>query len=169
MESVYEQEYKFCPTCQSSLVRKEIEHKARLTCPNCGFIFWNNPKPVTSILLHKDGKVLMLKSHKEPYVDYWVLPGGYIDYEEEPFQAAAREVKEEIGLEAKIESLIDVYRIGDDPRGANIDIVYVGTAEGEPKVESETFSEFAYFSPNELPEKIAYNHRGVIQKWSKNA
>lgn len=167
MESIYEQEYKFCPTCQSSLVRKEIDRRSLLTCPNCGFIFWNNPKPVTSILLHKDGKVLMLKSHKQPYEDFWVLPGGYIDYEEEPAQAVVREVKEEVGLEAQIEGFLDAYRIGDDPRGANIDIVFVGSAIGDPRIEKETFSEFAYFAPGELPEKIAYNHRGIIEKWGK--
>jgi len=167
MESIFEKAYKFCPTCKTELVRAEIDRRQLLNCKNCGFIFWNNPKPVTSVIVHKEGKVLLLKSQKEPYLDFWVLPGGFIDYEEEPREAVSREVKEEAGLDLEIEEILDAYRITDDPRGVNIDIVFVGTVDGEPQIEKETFSEYRFFSPEELPERIAYNHRGMIEKWSK--
>ncbi|WP_347405086.1 NUDIX hydrolase [Micromonospora sp. WMMD1082] len=42
-----------------------------------------------------DGRVLLV----EPvYKDYWELPGGAVDADESPYDAAVRELKEELGL-----------------------------------------------------------------------
>jgi 8-oxo-dGTP diphosphatase len=41
------------------------------------------------------GRVLLV----EPaYKDYWEIPGGCVDADESPYQAAIREAKEELGL-----------------------------------------------------------------------
>ena len=165
MASIFEKGYKYCPTCKGKLTRSLIDDKWLLNCKKCGFIFWNNPKPVVSTLIEKDGKVLMLKRAKEPFKNYWVLPGGFVDYDEEPDEAAVRETKEEIGLNVYVESVASVYRIGDDPIGVHIDIVYFGKAEGEPKLDMKDFTECRYFLPNKLPEEIAYKHREVIIDW----
>src|SRR5580698_9323232 len=45
-----------------------------------------------------DGKVLLVKPS---YRDTWQFPGGGLEHGEYPFQAAAREVSEEIGLELR--------------------------------------------------------------------
>ena len=43
------------------------------------------------------GRVLLV----EPtYKDYWDIPGGYVETGETPAQAAVREVREELGIEA---------------------------------------------------------------------
>ena len=45
------------------------------------------------------GKVLLLKQEKSKY---WLLPGGHIDDNELPHEAAIREVKEETGLDIEL-------------------------------------------------------------------
>lgn len=160
--------YRFCPTCQYALEKKDIDDQIALSCPNCGFIFWNNPKPVASFLLVKDKRVLMLQRAHEPFKDYWCLPGGFMRYEETPEETAKREVREETRLGIKIDGLIGVYRIDNDPRGIHIDIIYHGKAHGEITLSKED-RKYNYFSPNELPELIAYKHREAVLDWLKKS
>lgn len=190
MKNIIEKEYNFCPTCRAKLVRKLIDRRRLLACPSpkgsplgkCGFVFWNNPKPVASIIIAKDGKVLMLQRAKEPFAGYWCLPGGFIDYEELPEEAAVRETKEEIGLDVKIDKLIGVYQIDNDPRGIHLDIIYAGRATsgqarlpapdgaadgGQEKLGPEHRA-FRYFSADNLPKLIAYKHCQAIEDWKKD-
>jgi 8-oxo-dGTP pyrophosphatase MutT (NUDIX family) len=51
------------------------------------------------------GRVMMVVP---PYKDYLDIPGGYIEHGETPTQAAAREVKEELGITPPIGRLLVV-------------------------------------------------------------
>jgi len=167
-ENPREKQYKFCPTCAAELNWKMIETRNYLCCPKCDFVFWNNPKPVTSAVIVKDNKVLMIKRNRDPLKGYWVLPGGYIDYEEKPEEAVIRETKEETNLDIKPEKLVGVYRINNDPTGVNIDIIYLASiVSGELKINDEEASEYGFFSVDELPEQIPYKHRDAIIDWDK--
>lgn len=101
--SIREKYYKFCPSCKTDLKRKIIDGRERLFCPNCDFIFWNDPKPAVSILLPQGEGILMLQGANEPSKDYWCLPGGYVNYGETPQEAVKRETKEETGADVSEE------------------------------------------------------------------
>ncbi|OGB73172.1 hypothetical protein A2Y26_03570 [candidate division CPR2 bacterium GWD2_39_7] len=115
------------------------------------------------MLLENEGKVLLIKRSNEPLKDYWCLPGGYVNYGEEPTDAAIREAKEETDLDVKIEGLAGVYMIDNDPRGINIDIIYLGKILGGNLKLNEEASEANYFDPDNLPNLIAYRHREAIE------
>lgn len=159
-------EYRYCPRCKSNLTLTEIDSNRVRKCEACGFLFWNNPKPVVSIILHKDRKILMLQRAKEPFKNFWVLPGGFIGYQESAQEATKREAKEETGLDIVINGLIGVYRIDNDPRGIHIDIIFHGTADGKTEL-SEEDKTWRLFSPDKLPEHIAYKHRNAINDWHR--
>jgi len=164
--SVHEKQYKYCPTCKSKLQRRPIDGRERFFCPSCDFVFWNNPKPVVSILLHDGEKILMLQRANEPLKDYWCLPGGYINYDETPQEAVKREAKEEIGIKTfKLGKLIGVYQIDNDPRGVNIDIIYEGEIKTKNVSLSEEHGKYKFFSQDNLAKKIAYKHREAINDW----
>lgn len=55
------------------------------------------------VLFISENKVLVLKP---TYKDHWLLPGGVIDADESPREAAIREVKEELGLDVHIEKIL---------------------------------------------------------------
>ncbi len=169
MENPTEKLYNYCPTCASKLVRKNIDERNLLTCLKCGFIYWSNPKPVASVLIEKDNKILMLRRNKEPLKGYWVLPGGFINYDETPQDAAVREAKEETNLDIDIIGLIGVYQIDNDPRGVHLDIIYYGKIIKGNICINEESSEYNLFSFEDLPELTAYKHLNAIEDWKKDS
>jgi len=68
------------------------------------------PQVISSVkaLINNEGKYLFLR---EPlhHGDIWDLPGGKIEYGEEPEQALIREVKEEINLSVKVGQSVGVW------------------------------------------------------------
>lgn len=64
------------------------------------------PRVAAGVLFRDDaGAVLLVKP---TYKAGWDLPGGYVEPGESPKQAAQREVREELGFEAKIGELLVV-------------------------------------------------------------
>ena len=61
---------------------------------------WQNNLPKKNISAHvvlrHQGKALLVKPN---YKRHWVLPGGVVDPDESPLQAAIRELKEETGVD----------------------------------------------------------------------
>ncbi len=61
-------------------------------------IFWI---PVVAAFLRKENRVLVGRRPKGSLEDRWEFPGGKIESGESPEQALKRELKEEIGIEAR--------------------------------------------------------------------
>ena len=60
--------------------------------------FW--PRTGCSVIVVRDGKVLLVKRGKEPFRGCWSLPGGGQEAGETLEDCARRELREETGLEA---------------------------------------------------------------------
>ena len=60
---------------------------------------------VSVIVITNDGKILLVRHRKGPR-QYWVLPGGRLEYGETFDECAVRELKEETGLDIKVNRLI---------------------------------------------------------------
>ncbi len=67
---------------------------------------------VAGVFCEWDGKLLYLKRHADkPFGETWGLPAGKIEAGEEPSQAAAREVEEEVGIKLDYKKLQEVVKI----------------------------------------------------------
>jgi NAD+ diphosphatase len=100
----------FCPRCARRLAPREMEGRTRYACPDpsCAFVFYDNPLPVAAALVEHEGKVVLVRQHGWP--EKWFgLVTGFIERGESAEDAALRELKEELGLDGHIESLIGVY------------------------------------------------------------
>ena len=115
-----------------------------------------------AILVIRDGKVLLghrAEKAKDTGGIYepgtWTLPGGKQEYGETVLQGAAREVREETGLE--IDNL-QVFGVSDDiqPDRQYVTIqVLAGSSAGEPRVmEPEKEDDWQWFDPDLLPERL---------------
>jgi mutator protein MutT len=77
------------------------------------------PRDGASIAVFQDRKVLLVKRGRPPLAGLWSLPGGKVEAGETPRQAACRELKEETGIEAAVEGIIDTVRVAaGDPGNA---------------------------------------------------
>jgi 8-oxo-dGTP diphosphatase len=71
---------------------------------------------VVACIIDEQERVLLTRRCVKPFCDQWVMPGGKIDHGESILAALHREVREEVGLEVRVEGLIDVFehvRVGD--------------------------------------------------------
>lgn len=126
---------KYCPQCKESLVTREIDGKSRLACPSgsCGYVFWDNPTPVVAAVVEHNGAVVLVRNKGWPEKIYGLL-SGFLEKNETPETAILREVKEEIGLDAKIESLIGIYSFF---QMNQLIVAYHISAQGEIKLGDE--------------------------------
>ncbi|MBI3337357.1 MAG: GNAT family N-acetyltransferase [Candidatus Staskawiczbacteria bacterium] len=70
---------------------------------NCEICDFKNPKGSVTAVIIKNGKLLLLKRNQEPFLGKWDFPGGYMDQGETPEQTVLREVKEELGINGKVD------------------------------------------------------------------
>ncbi|HEY8417084.1 MAG TPA: NUDIX domain-containing protein [Limnochordales bacterium] len=66
----------------------------------CRDLFMDPDRQRLSALCYVEhqGRVLMLRRHKEPFAGHWTAPGGKLLPGEDPREAVLREVREEAGL-----------------------------------------------------------------------
>jgi NAD+ diphosphatase len=101
---------KFCPQCGHPLQTRQIDGVSRLACAQqkCQYVYWNNPVPVVAALVEYDGKFIIARNVQWPKRIYSLI-SGYLEAKESPQQAVVREVKEELGLNAKLVRHIGNY------------------------------------------------------------
>jgi ADP-ribose pyrophosphatase YjhB (NUDIX family) len=107
-------------------------------------------------IVTRDGKVLLTRRRES---DEWVLPGGSVEEEEPPWDAAVREVREETGLEVTLERLAGVYA-----KRRERDLVFVVAASpsgGELRTSRER-DRVEYFDPAALPDGTSDRDRERI-------
>jgi len=61
---------------------------------------------VRGFVLNENDEILMVK---EDVDGRWTIPGGWADIGDSPSEAILKEIKEETGLDARVESLLAIY------------------------------------------------------------
>ncbi len=104
---------KYCPDCGRELGSREHEGDEQPYCESCERMFWQQPIPCADVAVVDKDQVLLIKRAHEPHKGMWGFPGGFIDSEESPSEAAARELYEETSLQVNPEDLVlfDTYNI----------------------------------------------------------
>mgnify|MGYP000745778505 CR=1 FL=1 len=88
---------------------------------------YKSPKLTVDGIVLKNGKILLIKRKNQPFEGKWALPGGFVDIDEEIDAAAYRELKEETSIsEINLKQFQTFGKLGRDPRGRTISIVYYG-------------------------------------------
>lgn len=107
---VTRREYRFCPRCGGDLERRERGGSVRAVCPapGCGFTHWDNPVPVVAAIVEDDGHVVLVRSRGWSEHAF-ALVAGFLERGETPEQAVLREIREEIGIEARIHEFLGAY------------------------------------------------------------
>lgn len=141
----------------------------------------NYPKPALTAdicIFAKSGegwKLLLIRRGGHPYLGCWALPGGFADEGETIEATAARELREETGLEGLALRLVGVYSApGRDPRGWTVSAAYATRVETQLNaVADDDAAEAGWFdvilpengpATAALPEgaKLAFDHAQII-------
>jgi ADP-ribose pyrophosphatase YjhB (NUDIX family) len=162
--------FRYCPQCGSQMHTRRILGRPREACPHCGYVHFIDPKVGAGVLVEKDGAVLLVRRAVAPEKDKWCLPAGFVEYDEAPDAAAARECREETGLEVQIFKLLTVDQYFEDSRGPGIIIFYQACITGGELVPGDDANEAKFFEPDRLPDAIAFRtHRDLLSRWRDRA
>lgn len=124
---------------------------------------YRNPKPTVDVLIELEGRpgtVVLIRRGHEPLG--WALPGGFVDEGEWLADAAAREAKEETGLDVTVTELFHAYSDpARDPRQHTVSTVFLATARGEP-VGGDDAAEAAVVTEDTLPSPVCFDHGTIL-------
>ena len=118
-------------------------------------------------LILRDGKILFQRRTDN---GKWGLIGGLLEMNETYEQGALREIREETGLEVKLESFLGIFHnhnmVWNNGDAAHvITVMYTATiVSGELRIDEESY-ELRFFGKNELPECFAEDHRAALEAY----
>ncbi len=165
--------YKYCPYDGSVLMPHATAATGLPTCPRCGFVDYQNPRPCVAILIISDGKLLLARRGIEPAKGAWDIPGGFVEDGESAEEAVVREALEETTLHVQVTAFLgsipDIYGDRETP---TLNLCYMAdVVSGEPSPRSDVES-LAWFSMTELPNNLAFAHQtqviALLQERIKN-
>lgn len=148
--------YKYCPNCSNLLTRLHKGNEKYMYCSKCNKpIYQHTPQTAACLVQNKDNEILLVRRKNNPFAGMWSLPAGFVEYGENPIEAAVRELKEETGLQAKYDYIIGIYLADDDPKTYSmLTVIKTKGVSGKSRPLDDA-SEIKYFDPYRLP-KIAF-------------
>jgi ADP-ribose pyrophosphatase YjhB (NUDIX family) len=157
----------YCVNCGTPLETTILEERELEGCAACGFVLWHDPKVVTLVVVEDaDGRIVVGRRGIEPGYGRWCLPGGYVNDDEHPAQAAERECREEIGAGVEIVGLLGVYHILKRDAPSMVGIGYrARLRDGELAVAGSEMLEVSSFAPDDVPELVFTSHREAMRDW----
>jgi NADH pyrophosphatase NudC (nudix superfamily) len=108
-------------------------------------VFWDNPLPVVAALVELGGQVVLARNGSWPEKMFGIIT-GFLERDETPEEAVAREVKEELDLDTLATSLIGIYPF---QRKNEVIIAYHVAASGVITL-NEELAEFRLVAPEKL-------------------
>ena len=99
-----------------------------------------------------DGRVLLVWQRSGPFAGSWLLPGGGVARDEGVSHAAARELREETGLEATDGKVIASYQTRSEPPGEYDMTVFMFALAAHGKLRAERGGKAEWFAPDAIPD-----------------
>ena len=135
----------FCPLCGGRLLpagRAQV-------CAACATPHHQDPKVGVGVVVRDDrGRLLLVLRANDPSRGRWALPAGFVDADEHPRQAAARECLEETGLVVEVGALVGLYDAGGT---TSFFLSFAATVTGGTLSPGDDAAAARFFGPNELP------------------
>ena len=137
---------------------------------NAGKYCYNYPRPSVTVDLvliaenSLDKEILLIERKHDPFKGMWALPGGFVDENEDLYDAAYRELKEETGIENVVLTQFGAFgKPGRDPRGHTVSIGFTALLNSQVNATAgDDASSAKWFSINDLPD-LAFDHKEIIE------
>ena len=110
----------------------------------------------------EDDQVLLVRRRHLPFAGQYALPGGFVDCGETVEAAVVREVREETGIETRVERLLGVYSDPNrDPRGHTVSVTYLLRRLGGTLAGADDADDARFFPLDALP-PLAFDHAHIL-------
>ncbi len=157
------EDVRYCLACAAPM-RLTDGARPVARCTACGRRHHLDPKVgVGALVRDAQGRLLLVRRGIEPGKGLWALPAGYVDGGEDPRAAAAREVREETGLEVTCGAVVDVYPGGG---GASFFLAFAATATGGVLAAADDATDAGFFPIDDLPEMAFDSTRDAARRLS---
>ena len=121
-----------------------------------------------------EDKILLIKRGGEPYKDSYALPGGFVEVNELPLDAAKRELMEETNIDVDKENLVFVKmadKVDRDPRQRTYSYVYDVFITEEQAAQAKAGDDAAaleWFDVKDIIEHkipLAFDHQEILDEY----
>ena len=126
----------------------EGDNRERMTCAECGFVLYDNPKVVVGSVVRWGERILLCRRSIHPRRSFWTLPAGYLELNESTSAGAEREAWEEAQARIQIEGLLAIYDI---PRISQVQLIYRATLLDEAVAPGPESLEVKLLEWSEIP------------------
>ena len=159
---------RYCLNCGTPLGVRTIEGRELQACASCDFVLWRDPKVVTMVVVEGERGILLGRRAIEPARGAWCLPGGFVNDDEHPAEAAARECREEIGADVEVTRLLGVLHVRKQGAASMVGIAYAARLRSGARPEAgEEMLEIAWFPLGDLPDLAFPSHREAVLQWAR--
>jgi NAD+ diphosphatase len=142
----WDRDHQFCGRCAAPTETIPTERAKK--CPNCGLHSYPRLSPAIIVLIERDNKILLARSHRHPPDRFSVL-AGFVEPGETLEEATAREIYEEVGIRVK-----NIRYFGSQPWPFPNSLMIAFTCEyagGDIVLEEAEMAEAAWFTADALP------------------
>lgn len=142
----------------------------RMACAGCGFVHFRNPGVGVAGVAIVDDEILMVRrGPTSTMAGKWCIPCGYLDYGEEVRAGAAREVREETGLEVEIGDVMWVASNFHDPAKLTVGIWFEASVLGGELKAGDDAVEAGWFPLGDLPDLAFDTDRALLADLAREA
>lgn len=124
------------------------DNRARMVCPDCGYIEYRNPKVVVGAVVIWQDKFLLCRRAIQPKAGFWTVPAGYMELGETTAEGAAREAWEEACARIEVDGLVGIYEI---PRISQLYVFHRARLVAPEFAAGPESTEVALFAWEEIP------------------
>jgi ADP-ribose pyrophosphatase YjhB (NUDIX family) len=126
-------------------------------------VVYLDPKLAAAVVIARDGRILLGRrgpGTREP--GKWSFPAGFVERGERVEDAAAREAREETGLDITVGPLLGLFSETGD---AVVLAVYLAEAGDGAERAGDDLTELGWFAPDALPELAFPHDTRIVTLW----
>lgn len=145
----------FCSRCGTALQYETRAGRLRGVCPACGLVAYRNPAVGVAVVVRR-GDDILLGQRNSSYAGAWCIPCGFVEWDEDVRDAAAREFEEETGLRVRVGEVVAVHSNFHNPAQHTVGVWFAGEVIDGTARAADDLSAIGYFALDALPEPLAF-------------
>lgn len=146
------QRFHFCPKCGGPLVYRRRHDRERLSCEGCGYVMYENPVVGVAAIVMDSGRLLLgRRAAWSTYPGLWCIPCGYVEYDEDVYDAIRREFSEETGLTIEPTGVYTVLSNWHNPEAHTVGIWFSAAVTGGRLQAGDDLDAVEYFPLDAIP------------------